>query len=642
MAGNRQLSRGLPKGAPQRGHGGTLSVQFANTELPVSRQYEQYDVDGAGTVVRLTPLPKGFKFDLHFKGPVRFTNGSFLRMPNGSDRTFAAGDFATLLSLGDGAYRCVNVQSANPGPIFVFEGDSISDVSLYGTWPLRLSEFSAYFARGVPYYYASGGSRADIITGEYATQGGQITLPSGADAYYFLRVGTNDIGNGSSAATIYNNLKTIWAAARATGYKVVASTVSPSVFYTGNSALEAVRVDLNNLILGDTTLYDRILRPDALFPDTNDNVYYLDGTHFTDAGNRAFARHVVRVVLGTELTYAEPVDDRDFDNLVINGAMEVMEEATPTGGFVAECFRLLQNGTMVLTATQDFDAPSGLWKSLKVSVGTAKATLASGEFAFINTKIEAFRTSKLRFGAEVARPITLYFWVKAHRAGMYSGAFNNDAVNRTYNFVYTINTADTWEFKAIPLTGDMLGTWVGNTNGYSLQISFLIAGHSALLSSAGAWLSGGFIGATGSTNGVAATSDVFRLSGVGLVEGLRFPSAQRAPFTMRSYDRELLLCRRYLRPVYNARGTAISSTTIRASIDHAGMRAAPAASYAAAANWTDVATSNPSQSAPSASVSANSAESGQYDLANFAGLTVGRAYEQLPLSSPMILNARMP
>ena len=46
-------------------------------------------------------------------------------------------------------------------------------------------------------------------------------------------------------------------------------------------------------------------------------------------------------------------------------------------------------------------------------------------------------------------------------------------------------------------------------------------------------------------NGVAATSDRFRITGVVLLPGTEAPSAARSPLIMRPFDQELVTCQRY-------------------------------------------------------------------------------------------------
>jgi hypothetical protein len=59
-------------------------------------------------------------------------------------------------------------------------------------------------------------------------------------------------------------------------------------------------------------------------------------------------------------------------------------------------------------------------------------------------------------------------------------------------------------------------------------------------------------------NAVAATSDVFRITGVVILPGIQAPSAARSPFIMRPYDQELVTCRRY----YQKTGGGAADTMI--------------------------------------------------------------------------------
>jgi hypothetical protein len=68
--------------------------------------------------------------------------------------------------------------------------------------------------------------------------------------------------------------------------------------------------------------------------------------------------------------------------------------------------------------------------------------------------------------------------------------------------------------------------------------------------SANAWLAGNYLAAPGQVNAVAATSDVFRITGVTVLPGSEAPSAARSPFIMRPFDQELVTCQRYWQKSY--------------------------------------------------------------------------------------------
>jgi hypothetical protein len=246
---------------------------------------------------------------------------------------------------------------------------------------------------------------------------------------------------------------------------------------------------------------------------------------------------------------AAPYDAEAYNNILLNGGMEVDQEhggaATAGGVYAVDGFFVGKNGSMVISAQQVADAPPGFSNSLKITVTTAEASLASGESTFITQYIEGVRTSRLQFGMATALSVTLGFWTKIHRIGTYSGSIRNHAANRAYPFTFTQNVADVWEFKTVTIPGDVSGTWVGNTNLPSLDVFFCIASGTALLAPANAWAAGNFIGATGTTNGVAATTDIFQVTGVSLLPGTIVPTPAQSVLLKRSFDRELLLCRRY-------------------------------------------------------------------------------------------------
>jgi hypothetical protein len=109
--------------------------------------------------------------------------------------------------------------------------------------------------------------------------------------------------------------------------------------------------------------------------------------------------------------------------------------------------------------------------------------------------------------------------------------------------------ADAWEFKVITIPGDTSGVWIAN-NSASFSIVFAIGVGATYSGSPNAWGAGSnILGANGATNGVAATSDTYQITGLIVLPGLEVPSASRSPFIMRPYDVELQLCRRYYEQV---------------------------------------------------------------------------------------------
>jgi hypothetical protein len=262
----------------------------------------------------------------------------------------------------------------------------------------------------------------------------------------------------------------------------------------------------------------------------------------TDEPTRATARAVLN---------AAPFDAMAYNGMQVNGSMDV--DQINSGALVANAngsgvdqFIVSKTGSMVLTAQQVSDAPPGLTKSLKVTVTTAAASLGATDFVVIQTRLEGYRIARLAFGSASAQPLTISFWTKIHRIGTYSGAIQNSASNRSYAFTFQSRTADVWEQQVVQIAaGDTSGTWLA-TNGVGMYINIAIAVGTTPATTAGVWTAGAFNGATGSINGVAATSDVFQITAFIVLPGIEYPSLTRSAFIMRPYGEEIVTCRRYL------------------------------------------------------------------------------------------------
>jgi hypothetical protein len=123
-----------------------------------------------------------------------------------------------------------------------------------------------------------------------------------------------------------------------------------------------------------------------------------------------------------------------------------------------------------------------------------------------------------------------------------------------------VSAVDTWEFKTVTVAGDTSGTWLTDS-GIGLSLNICIAGGSSRLGTAGAWAGSDYSGATSTTNGVAATSDTFQITGLIVLPGIELPASDRAPLIMRPFDHEVDACKRYYEKSHAyavAPGTAVA------------------------------------------------------------------------------------
>jgi hypothetical protein len=235
-------------------------------------------------------------------------------------------------------------------------------------------------------------------------------------------------------------------------------------------------------------------------------------------------------------------------NLIINGAMQVAQRGTSetgvtTFGYYAcdrYIFELTNAGTWTLS--QSTDAPAGFANSFKLDCTTADASLAAGDLVLFSQRFEGQDLQHLQKGTSSAKSLTASFWVKSSKTGTYILEIDDNDNVRNINKSYTINAANTWEYKTITFEGDTTGT-LDNDNGFSFRVIFWLAAGSN-------WSSGTLATSWGSTtnanravgnvNLADSTSNEFYITGVQLEVG-----TVATEFEHRSFGEELQLCQRY-------------------------------------------------------------------------------------------------
>ena len=241
-------------------------------------------------------------------------------------------------------------------------------------------------------------------------------------------------------------------------------------------------------------------------------------------------------------------------NLIINGAMQVAQRGTSFNLSSADTYTLdrFQYNEMstyagAVTVSQDTSAPSGFASSLKVLVTTA-TSVSGAQGITIRQKVEAQDLQQLAYGTADAKQAVMSFWVKSNVTGTYVVGFNQEDAGRDFTGVYTIDTADTWEYKSFVIPADTSGG-IDNNNGVGFEINWVL--------SSGTDYTSGTLQTTwqdrvltdryaGQTADVAGTlNNYWQITGVQLEVG-----TVATPFEHRSYGEELVLCQRYYEKSY--------------------------------------------------------------------------------------------
>jgi hypothetical protein len=251
-------------------------------------------------------------------------------------------------------------------------------------------------------------------------------------------------------------------------------------------------------------------------------------------------------------------------NLIINGSLDIWQRgptfaAIASAAYHADRFRYDKATTGAEhTITRDTDVPTSaqfgglLNYSMKVDCTTADASVAAGDGVFIRQMIEGYN-----FKGLVGKTATLSFWVKATKTGIYCVSFANSINDKSYVVEYTVNAADTWEKKTIPITFDYSGGTWNYTNGVGLQIFWTLMCGSTFQTTAGAWQAGNYWATANQVNACDSTDNNFFLAGIQLEEG-----ATATDFEFRTYQEELSLCQRYFECLGNFVGMATSATNL--------------------------------------------------------------------------------
>jgi len=239
----------------------------------------------------------------------------------------------------------------------------------------------------------------------------------------------------------------------------------------------------------------------------------------------------------------------NFKNRIINGAMVIDQRnagasVTSLASDVYSVDRWFGGASVTskYTMQRSTTTASGFINSLLITSSSAYS-VPSGEQYRLEQRIEGLNVFDLGWGAAGASTVTLSFWVRSSLTGQFGGCITNSPATTGYPFAFTINSANTFEYKTITIPGPTSGTWNTNANA-GVCVRFNIGSGSTWLATANSWQSGDFMGATGSQSLLGTNGATFFITGVQLEKG-----TQATSFDYRAYGTELALCQRYFQRV---------------------------------------------------------------------------------------------
>lgn len=264
------------------------------------------------------------------------------------------------------------------------------------------------------------------------------------------------------------------------------------------------------------------------------------------------------------------------DNLIIAGEFGInpwqrQTTFTNSTGYTADRFLVSAVGSATYTVTRDLSVPDASSahlmgsRSLKFSF-TNTVSPGGSDYLALQSPVEGYLFANLW-----AVPFSLSFWVRSGLTGTYCVQFANGTNTAYYIVEYTINVADTWEYKTISVSAiPTTGLTFSLTTAVGIRVNFILsAGSSYNAGTANAWTSGNQLSTSNQVTSTTNTNTFF----------IEFVKLERGsivtPFINESRAKVLNDCYRYYQKSYqnisyagNAAGATgyVVANTIAASL----------------------------------------------------------------------------
>ena len=285
----------------------------------------------------------------------------------------------------------------------------------------------------------------------------------------------------------------------------------------------------------------------------------------------------VLITDGTDASW----DTKSNRNFLMNGDMQIWQRGTNSTGITSDGYYTADRwrtgissagGTWTQQRSGNPILPSEGTQLLEMICTSAQASLSADSLVKIAQRIEGYNLQPLKKGTADAESVTVSFWVRSSKTGTYILELSDADNSRHICKAYTIDSANTFEFKSLTFPGDTTGA-MGWDNNYSLRLFWCLAAGTNMTSGTLATSWAPYVQANefvGQVNLADATTGRFYIGLVKMEIGTVATS-----YEFEDYAKVLADCQRYYYEMPNAYGVgngtkglgtmAVFPVTMRAS-----------------------------------------------------------------------------
>ena len=252
-----------------------------------------------------------------------------------------------------------------------------------------------------------------------------------------------------------------------------------------------------------------------------------------------------------DLAGSADADGITGSNMVINGSMQIWQrgssiDSISNNDYLCDRWKIQHSGTdgnVDIDRTTDVPTGKGFGFSQKVSMDASESSLDAADSIRVVQRMEGQNLQSLKKGTSSAESVTISFYVKSSVAATYTVNIRDETNDRDNAKTYTIDSANTWEFKSITFTGDTSGA-LANDNSRSFDLNFWIDAGTNFTSGTfynGTWAAGDNSKKVSATTGwLVSSNPTWFITGVQMELG-----SAPTPFEIEDVGTTLRKCQRY-------------------------------------------------------------------------------------------------